>query len=325
MSRSRDSQRGSLLLVTLALIVVVGLLGTALAAMFTDSLRTALSHRQSATALYIAEAGLEYGARGWGLAPTSYSGAGPVNYGLGTFTVTTSALDRSGAALPAGQIRLLSTASITASPANLSSTVDAIFNRGWYGSLVEPFPNIANWGSSSSTVRRDFCPIPLSSSNTSNGSNGAVAYNASNNTGSSGGSLRVTLTSNTNGSRMAGYREATLGVPLGEYANITISLAHSRSIGSPTPRTFDYGLDLVATDGTLYRPWTSDCAINTLAWTNVAPFTWTVPAGKTINKVRLAYHLRNCSSSCGGVGASSYLYFDDVSLTGPGIVEVISW
>ncbi len=100
-------QRGGLLIGAVALIVILGLLGSVATFSFIGQQRVTTEYRQSASALALAESGLEKGIHSWKTSP-GYSGESATPFGPGTFTVTLWNTDGAGNPLPAGQMRIRS-------------------------------------------------------------------------------------------------------------------------------------------------------------------------------------------------------------------------
>jgi len=107
----RRRQRGSLLLGAVALILIMGLLGSVATFSFIGQQRISIEYSQTTDALAVAESGLEKGIRSWKTIP-GYSGESGTSFGPGTFTVTLWNSDAAGNPLPAGQIRIRSQGTI---------------------------------------------------------------------------------------------------------------------------------------------------------------------------------------------------------------------
>jgi hypothetical protein len=123
LARNAGKQRGFLLIAAVVLIVAAALVLTVLVFLSTTGSISAARHVSSSQALFIAESGIEKGIREWKLNP-AYTGETDTPFANGSFTVTTSPNDYSGAPLPAGRQRFLSVGAVAAGDA--MRTVNAI-------------------------------------------------------------------------------------------------------------------------------------------------------------------------------------------------------
>lgn len=101
-------QRGFLLIMAVVLIVIAALVLSVMVFFSTTGNQATTRHMSSKQALFIAESGIEKGIREWKLNP-AYTGEANTPFSYGTFTVVTSSTDFSGAPLPTGQLRFIST------------------------------------------------------------------------------------------------------------------------------------------------------------------------------------------------------------------------
>jgi hypothetical protein len=313
----RNAQRGSLLIIAVVMIVVVGFLASVVAFLSVGQLSTGTDSGSSTEALYLAESGLERGVRQWLQNPGTYLSEGPVTLGSGTFTITVSATDAAGAALPANQRRIISVGQVAATGGMAAHTTEAIVQLGGGGGFTEPFPDINNWLTAGPSGDRFYTGCSLSGSNTRSPlTQGTVSFDPANNApGSTGGAFRAEVVAGNNREQLGGYREFTLPSPLAAGDNITLDFWYMKVRGRPTPGNMMMAIDLVASNNTVYRPW-SDCSTGNINWT-AASVAWTVPNGRTIDRIRLAYYIRNGRSRRGRVTASAVL-FDQIVLTTPG-------
>lgn len=325
--KTPKSQRGSLLIIAVVMIVVVGFLSTVTAFLSVSQVDAGAETDRSAEALYLAESGLERGIRRWLQNPTTYSGEGPVALGGGNFTVSVSTTNDAGVALPANQRRIIS----LGKAASAARTTEAIVQLGGGDGFVEPFPNLNNWPTVGPDGDRFYVGCSLNGTNTrSPYTEGTVAVDFTENApGSSGGAFRAEVTAGRRGEELGGYYERTLSTRFTRGDDITLDFWYKKVMGSPTPSNMMMAIDLVATNDTVYRVW-SDCTANNIGWT-AASVTWTVPNGRTIDRIRLSYDIQNRNGGGGGgrgrgrgrgggggrTAASAEL-FDQIVLTGPG-------
>ena len=108
------TQRGFLLIVAVVMIVSVALLATVITFLSAGNVLSGASHASSAQALFIAEAGLEQGARKFSL-NSAYTGETDTPFANGSFTVTVSTTNFSGNTLPSRHIRLRSVGQVSGS------------------------------------------------------------------------------------------------------------------------------------------------------------------------------------------------------------------
>ena len=153
---SPATQRGFLLITAVVLIVTVGLLAAVITFLSAGNVLSGAQHASSAKALFIAESGLEKGAREFSLSGT-YTGETNTPFGDGNFTVTTSPNDFSDNPLPSGNIRIISVGTVTGD--NAARTTEAIvgpenllpfsanadFNQADYNPCVYPGCQPTSW------------------------------------------------------------------------------------------------------------------------------------------------------------------------------------
>lgn len=123
MGRLPVTQRGFLLITAMVLIVTVGLLAAVITFLSAGNVLSGAQHASSAQALFIAESGIEKGAREFGL-NSAYTGETNTPFGNGNFMVMTSPNDFSGNPLPSGNIRIISVGAVTGD--NAARTTEAI-------------------------------------------------------------------------------------------------------------------------------------------------------------------------------------------------------
>ena len=311
------AQRGSLMIIAVVMIVVVGFLSSVAAFLSVSQLSASTDNNGSVEALYLADSGLERGIRQWLQNPGTYVSEGPVTLGNGTFTITVSATDATGAPLPANQRRIVSLGQVAAAAGTAERSTEAIVQLGG-GGFTEPFPDINNWLTAGPSGDRFYLGCSLSGSNIrSPYTQGSVFVDLTDNApGSTGGAFRAEGFAGSNRERLGGYRERSLSTPMAAGDNITLDFWYKKIRGSPTPSNMMMAIDLVATDGTVYRPW-SDCTVGDVAWTSLS-VPWTVPAGMTIDRIRLSYYFQNANGKKKDtIGAAASELFDQIVLFSP--------
>lgn len=323
--RTLKRQRGALLIIAVVLIVVIGFLSAVVTSLSVGQVDADQDYARSAEALYLAESGLERGIYQWLQNPGAYSGEGPTALGSGTFTVTVSATDATGAALPSNQRRIDSAGQVATAGGTAARTAEAIVQLGNGGGFTEPFPNINNWLTAGPSGDRFYTGCSLNGSNTRSPlTQGSVSFDSTQNApGSSGGAFRAAVIAGNRGEQFGGYRQVTLTSPLAAGDNITLNFWYEKIRGRPIPNNMMMAIDLVASDNTVYRPW-SDCTVGNIAWTS-ASVAWTVPAGKTIDRIRLGYYIRNANGGRSRGATASAELFDQIVLIDPsGTTGVLS-
>ena len=318
------SQQGSLLIVAVVMIVVIGFLGGAVSFLVVSQVSSGVDQARSDEANYIAESGLERGIRQWSLSPSAYVGEGPVAFGRGSFTIALSANDVLGNPLPANQRRITSSASVPSQGGNAVSTMETVAQIN-SASFTDPFPNISGWpsvGPSGDPFNRA-CP-PTADNITAPANTGWVTYDPTENApGSTGGALRAEVNTTVANGRLSGYRQRNLAAPYVAGSNLALDFWYMKIRDKGKTDTMMMALDLVATDNTVYRLW-SDCQIKKINWTNVN-LNWSIPAGKTLDRVRLSFDVKNDNKV--KKNEAYAVLFDHIILTGPGGggISIVSW
>ncbi len=167
-ARPRHRQTGSLLIAAVVLIAIIGVLAATLSVLVGGSSHAALAHLRGAQALFIGEAGLEKGARGW-IQNAAYPGESNTAFGTGDFTISVFNTDFSGAALPTNQKRIRSVGVARASGGVVagSRTVETLIQRpavwtaGNSGVILQW--NGATWAASASGTASNLVGIFCSS------------------------------------------------------------------------------------------------------------------------------------------------------------------
>ncbi len=322
--KSPGAQRGSLLIVAVVMIVVMGFLGSAVAFLATSQVSSNVNQAHASKALFIAESGLERGMRQWSLSPSTYTGEGPVVFADGDFTISVSTNDASGNPLPANQRRISSSGRVATQGGNAVRVTEVIAEISAAG-VSEPFNDISAWptaGPAGDTFNRA-CP-PTVDNITAPASTGWVTYDPTENApGSTGGAFRAEVDATVANGRLSGYREHGLPAPFAAGDNLLLDFWYRKIRDKGKTDNMMMAIDLVASDNTVYRLW-SDCQIQKINWTNTS-LNWTVPAGKSINRIRLAFDVKNDNKV--KKNEAYAVLFDEVNLSGPGGggISVSNW
>ena len=315
--KNLKQQRGSLLIVAVILIVVMGFLATVITSLSVGQGNADIDDAGSTEALYLADSGLERGIRQWLQNPSTYSGEGPISFGGGDFTVTVSTTDSSGAPLSSNQRRIDSVGEMTTVGGTAKRTAEIIAQTaGWQ--FNEPFPDINNWLTTGPNGDTFYIGCNLNGQHTTVPyTMGSIYVDTSENApGSTGGAFRAEVVAGKNREEFGGYNERTLDYPLLSGEKISLNFWYKKILGQPTPLDMMMAIDLVASDGTVYRPW-SDCNVSDVAWTSIS-VPWTVPSGMTIDRIRLSYYLRNANGKKKDtIGAAASELFDQIVLFSP--------
>jgi len=284
-------QRGSLMIVAIMMILVLSFLGVAITSLSITNTHNAVDTLSASESFAIAESGLERGIREWSLAPTTYTGEGPVSFGNGTFTVAVTSLS-------ATQSNIISTASVPTVNGSTTRTVDAIVNLGSASPSV-PTDNLADW--------------PTEALNKTEGTASIVSD-----------SIQF-ATLDINKAKYKGYREtatspALITLNAGDTISFDFEYQKIWATGTPDakePKRMDVDIELISTTGTRYTLWSENNEFNNPAWLSAPTINWTVPNGVTINRVRISFDMqrdkrgyipvvsfRNIDISAGGGGAT---------------------
>ncbi len=289
-------QRGSLMIVTIVMILVLGFLGVAISFLSVSSTHNAVDELAASEAFVLAESGLERGIKQWSLAPAIYVGEGPVSFGNGSFTVAAPVV------ISASQATISSSASVPTINGSVSRTVEATVDLGGVV-FSTPVDSLADW------------PTEVLINN--QGTNKIAE-----------GGLRA-KTDNSKGAIYNGYRETGTAPPVinlsaGQSINLDLEYNKRFNGGGGTPLKMDMAVELVDTTGTSHVVWSENNIIASTGWV-VAPTTsWTVPAGVTINRIRLSFNLQR-----NGKGKNIRVIFRNIAISsaagGGGGGGILSW
>lgn len=286
-------QRGSLMIVTIVMILVLGFMGVAITSMSATSTYNAIDDMAANEAFYLAESGLQRGIREWSL-DQGYTGEGPTNFGNGSFTIAAPII------LSATQAQINATATVPTVNGNVTRTVTATVDLG---------------GPLASNLTDDVNIWPTEVLTNNEGNFAAVS-----------GGLRF-RTDNSNGADYAGYRETGTAPPaitLNEGDTINLDLEYKKrwTGGGANPSSMDMALELVSTTGTSYVIWSENTIFNNNNWLTAPTTSWTVPTGVTINRIRLSFDLQR-----NGNGRRPQVLFRNIIINsaGGGGASIVSW
>ena len=297
--KNPQHQRGSLMIVAVVMIMVLGFLGVAITFLSVTSTHNAVDELAASETFMLAESGLERGIKEWSLAPSTYTGEGPVSFGKGTFTVAVVLLSPT-------QANITSSAAIPTISGNTTRTVDAIVDLGGGGPLLsDPMTNLSSW--------------PTENISPSDGSHGFA-----------GGGLRI-RTGNVNGATYSGYLETGTAPPLitltaGQTIQVDLEYKKRWSGGGANPSSMDMAIEMVDTTGTYVSTpavWSETTIFNNNSWLAAPTVNWTVPSGITINRVRLSFNLARS-----GNGRRPEVFFRNITISsasGGGGTTIVSW
>jgi hypothetical protein len=303
-------QRGVVGIISvLVLIVVIALMVEVISDRATISLIDSSLQDNAFEAELLAESGVERAAWRY-LNQEVYcdaNGLGETNVEMiagsgNTVTLASYNTDVLGNPLGLGQCRIVATATMASN--GISRTINAII----FGSVLieELFPDIAKWSTAGPTGDTFFTNCAESTSVTAQANDGTVTFDAiEDNTGNGGGSIKV---STPNGGSLAqtGYRSYTSAKAAYPGAVMSGSVDFKKDVGKKVSK-FVLAIDLVstpATGSTVYRVW-CESSTRDLTWrTNT--FSFTVPAGKYVDTVRISYHILN-DSKASALGNSGWL------------------
>jgi Tfp pilus assembly protein PilX len=292
--RGYPRQRGSLMIVTIVMILVLGFLGVAITTLSVTSTHNAVDELAAGEAFILAESGLERGIKQWSLNPSTYAGEGPVSFGNGSFTIAPPTL------LSATQAHIVSSAAVASVGGSVIRTVEAVVDLG--GTLFsDPMSNLTSW--------------PTEDISPNQGNHGFA-----------GGGIRI-RTDNTNNAAYTGYLEtgtspALISLSAGQTIQIDLEYKKRWSGGGANPASMDMALELVDTTGANYGPfWFENTPFSNNTWLTAPTANWTVPGGVTINRIRLTFDLQR-----DGNGRRPQVFFRNITISSAsGGTSMLSW
>jgi len=292
--RGYPRQRGSLMIVTIVMILVLGFLGVAITTLSVTSTHNAVDELAAGEAFILAESGLERGIKQWSLNPSTYAGEGPVSFGNGSFTIAPPTL------LSATQAHIVSSAAVASVGGSVIRTVEAVVDLG--GTLFsDPMSNLTSW--------------PTEDISPNQGNHGFA-----------GGGIRI-RTDNTNNAAYTGYLEtgtspALISLSAGQTIQIDLEYKKRWSGGGGNPASMDMGLELVDTTGVNYGPfWSENTPFSNNTWLTAPTTNWTVPGGVTIDRIRLTFDLQR-----DGNGRRPQVFFRNITISSAsGGTSMLSW
>lgn len=294
-------QRGFLLIAAVILIAVAATMALVMVTLTAGSSQAGALQLNSTQALFIAESGLERGIYSWG-ADNTYAGEGPVTFAGGSYTITTDDLDFSGLPLASGK-HIISVGTIGSNP-GAQRRVEAIVTGGalFYDSFTAT--TFGNWAGTYTNNQGNFLF--------------AAATNCPTATcpGSGNGSIVIQTFPNGSNQRFIGYIETTLTANIVTGAGLTVDAQIGFWKTGNNVNTNTFSLTLVTTGG-VQTQLVSDAAETTAGWV-LGTATVALPAGRTYNRVRLYFDLRE-------QGNNQVLdRFDEIKITTPGGTTTVS-
>jgi hypothetical protein len=187
--------------------------------------------------------------------------------------------------------------------------------------FYEPFPN----GSvPDDTIAGNSCASSpaLSWCYAYQNNDGQSLFDAASQAADGTGSLLARTTAGRN-NRLRGYRERTLAAPIPGGTVLTLSLGYKKNYITAAPSQQTIEVQLVYNIGAPVTPagWGDTATSNANTWNTLTPASFTVPVNRTVTAVRLYFDLRNPNVN----GTQTFVWFDEVRLTSPGGVDVVSW
>ena len=213
-----------------------------------------------------------------------------------TVTLASYKTDILGATLDAGKCRMVATATMANN--GISRTINAII----IGNVLieDQFPDISRWSTAGPTGDTFYTNCPETTSVTAQTNDGTVAFDADTSVADGTGSLMVS-TPDGNALEQTGYRTWTNpSKQIPEDSRVYVSFDFKKDEGNKSSAMV-LAVDLVSTVGDVYRVECNSQAKD-FAWTSTSSF-MDVPTGKTIDTVRISFHILN-DSKASAVGNS---------------------
>lgn len=296
-------QRGVSIIAVVATMLILSVMGVTLISLVTTGSDVSINQLQSEQAFNIAQGGIEFGLyttrRGGGSWGEFTFSNRPL--GAGSFTLRTNT-----SIIGTERRMALSSKAAVGGILTAERNITAVVMRG----LNEQFP--AGSIPSDAAPGNDCAVSPvLSWCYSYTNIQGVSQYHADNAPSSTVGSLEAETQAVAN-AHFAGYRQRTLSTMITQGTQVTLNHWYKKLRGHAQAQLMNMAVYLVATDNTPYQLWVHN-TISNVGWTQVnTPFT--VPAGKTIDRIRLSFDIQNRASG-GGSTNPSYIWFDNVSLT----------
>lgn len=277
---SRERGAATVLLALFLLVMVAFALLIALNMGASDITDSAV-HDDATEALFLAESGLERASKRFANGTPCADLAEPaIPFGRGTFTIQA-------ATFTANICRITVLGTVRAANRVV---------RGDATTLVfEPFPNAASLVAWPEVVIRNRGESKFDTAS-------ALADNT-------GSLIMQTIQGRNN--QFEAHRTRTLQNNITGAQTVTLNIAYKKNYTGPAPRNQELALQLLDTAGTVHVIAAFNDLSNANVWINSPTFSFNVPAGVVINRIRLHYNLRNANHPASQV----FIWADNVRLT----------
>lgn len=277
-----SSERGAAtVMVALFLLVMVAFALLVALNMGASDITDSAAHDDATEALFLAESGLERASKRFANGTPCANLAEPaIPFGRGTFTIQA-------AAFTANICRITVLGTVRA--ANRVVRGDATT------SVFEPFPDAAALTAWPEVVIRN---------------QGESKFDAASALADNTGSL-IMQTNRGRNNRFEAHRTRTLQNNITGPQTVTLNIAYKKNYTGPAPRNQELRLQLLDTAGTVHPIAVFNDLSNANVWINSPTFSFNVPAGIAINRIRLHYDLRNANDPASQV----FIWADNVRLT----------
>lgn len=277
---SRERGAATVLLALFLLVMVAFALLIALNMGASDITDSAV-HDDATEALFLAESGLERASKRFANGTSCADLAEPaIPFGRGTFTIQA-------ATFTANICRITVLGTVRAANRVV---------RGDATTLVfEPFPDAAALTAWPEVVIRNQGESKFDTAS-------ALADNT--------GSL-IMQTNRGRNNRFEAHRQRTLQNNITGPQTVTLNLAYKKNYTGPAPRKQELRLQLLDTAGTVHPIAAFDDLSNANVWINSPTFSFNVPAGIVIDRIRLHYDLENANNP----NSQVFIWADNVRLT----------
>lgn len=276
------AQRGAAtVMLALFLLVMVAFALLVALNMGASDITDSAAHDDATEALFLAESGIERASKRFANGtPCADLPEPAIPFGRGTFTVQA-------ATFTANVCRITVLGAVRA--ANRAIRGDATTP------VFEPFPDAAALAAWPEVVIRP------------NGNSGFDAASAAaDNTGS-----LIMQTKRGRNNRFEAHRTRTLQNFISGAQTVTLNIAYKKNYTGPAPRNQELRLQLLDTAGTVHPIAAFNDLSNANVWINSPTFSFDVPAGVVIDRIRLHYNLRNANHPASQV----FIWADNVRLT----------
>lgn len=276
------AQRGAATaMVALFLLVMVAFALLVALTMGASDITDSAAHDDAVEALFLAESGLERASKRFADGTRCVNLAEPaIAFGRGTFTIQA-------AEFTANICRVTVLGTVRAANRVV---------RGDATTLVyETFPDAAALVAWPQVVIRP---------------NGNSGFDTASATADNTGSL-IMQTRRGRNNRFEAHRTRTLQNNIAGPQTVTLNIAYKKNYTGPAPRNQELALQLLDTAGTVHPIAAFNDLSKANVWINSPTFSFNVPAGVVIDRIRLHYNLRNANNPASQV----FIWADNVRLT----------